>query len=236
MGLFALLSKRRPDAVFAHVDYNAIIHGTAVDGMPVEHLSAGELLLPTGRIVVCDPLAAPHVPPLAQAVKPGNYPITLHLAHTTGFGARVALAEVRFKQERADQFQLALRPGEDVSQLEEGADFFGFPVEAGLGGLLDAEAAQHYAHVREAFHAERPNGNLYTDLFEPEFSKNVRPGQRDGDWTNYRFPGRPDLNVVMFSSGYGDGVYPVYWGLSRQGEAVSLVVDLQVLLLPEENS
>lgn len=234
MGLFERFSKRRPDALLAQADLNAIIHGSHVDDMPVEHLPIGDLLLPTGRIVVCDPLAMPDMPALTRTVAPGRYPVTLHLARTSDFDTRVALAEVSFRLEHADRFELATRPGEDVAHLEEDGDFFGFPVDAGLGGFMDAEAAQHYAHVRQAFQADRPNGNLYTDLFEAEFTKNAAPGRRDGDWINYRFPGRPDLNVVMFSSGYGDGVYPAYWGVSRNGGTVSLVADLHVLLLPEE--
>lgn len=234
MRLFELFNKRRPDVVLSHADPNIILYADEVDGMPVEHRAIGDLLLPTGRIVVCDPLTDPGMPPLVHAVTPGDHPVTLHLARTSDFGARVALAQVTFRPERAERFELALRPGEDIAQLDEGADFFGFPVDAGLAGFLDAEAARHYAHMREAFHADRPNANLYTDLFEAEFTKNAAPGRRDGDWINYRFPGRPDLNVVMFSSGYGDGVYPVYWGVPRQGQVVSLIVDLHVLLLPEE--
>jgi hypothetical protein len=38
-----------------------------------------------------------------------------------------------------------------------------------------------------------------------------------------------DNNIVMFGSGFGDGVYPCYWGIDSSGEIVSLVVDLLVL-------
>jgi hypothetical protein len=37
----------------------------------------------------------------------------------------------------------------------------------------------------------------------------------------------------MFSSGYGDGVYPAYWGLDAGRQAVNLVIDFHVLLLPD---
>lgn len=232
MRAFRLFNKRR-DALLAQADHNAIIHGNEVDGMPVEHRYVGPLLLPTGRIVVCDPLAYPDMPPFTRTVKPGNYPVTLHLARTTQLGTRIALAEVTFRPDRASRFELALRPGDDVSTLEEGG-FFGFPVDAGLGAFMDLEAARHYAQFRAAFQAERPNGNLYDDLFAVEFARNATPGGRDGDWINHRFHGRPDLNTVMFSSGYGDGAYPAYWGLSRHGEVVSLIVDLHVLLLQED--
>jgi hypothetical protein len=37
----------------------------------------------------------------------------------------------------------------------------------------------------------------------------------------------------MFQSGYGDGSYPSYWGLDKNGEVLSLVIDFLVLLVPE---
>lgn len=38
----------------------------------------------------------------------------------------------------------------------------------------------------------------------------------------------------MFQSGYGDGVYPAYWGMTKNNEIISLVIDFHVLLLPDE--
>jgi hypothetical protein len=39
----------------------------------------------------------------------------------------------------------------------------------------------------------------------------------------------------MFQSGYGDGIYPAYWGMTNDNEIVSLVIDFFVLLLPEDD-
>ena len=35
----------------------------------------------------------------------------------------------------------------------------------------------------------------------------------DGDWLNWPVPDT-DCNLPLFSSGWGDGYYPVYFGLS----------------------
>ncbi len=49
-----------------------------------------------------------------------------------------------------------------------------------------------------------------------------------GDWLNFYLPNRPSLNVIMFHSGYGDGMYPCYWGTNNDGKICSLIVDFQV--------
>ena len=37
------------------------------------------------------------------------------------------------------------------------------------------------------------------------------------------------LNVIAFSSGWGDGTYDSYWGLNSGGEAVCLLTDFRVV-------
>lgn len=39
---------------------------------------------------------------------------------------------------------------------------------------------------------------------------------------------------VVVSSGYGDGVYPAYWGIDENGEIVSLVIDFLVLVKEDD--
>jgi hypothetical protein len=46
---------------------------------------------------------------------------------------------------------------------------------------------------------------------------------------NFYLPARPQQNVIMFHTGYGDGIYPAYWGLSEEGDVCSFVIDFMVL-------
>ncbi|MCR6640354.1 MAG: DUF4241 domain-containing protein [Sporocytophaga sp.] len=82
---------------------------------------------------------------------------------------------------------------------------------------------------------KNPEGNIYDDFFAAEFKKNAidqNNPQDYGDWVNFKLPGS-ELNITMFQSGYGDGVYPAYWGIDKEGQVTSLVIDFLVLLLPE---
>lgn len=217
----------------SHADYNIIFDNDIVEEIPIEILEIGSVNLPTGEIIVCDPLVNVDMPPLAQTVAPGKYPVKIYVAKSKEWGDRYAVAKLEFSKKKAVKWVLATREGEDVSELTEEGDFFGFPVDAGLGGFFDSKTRDEYVKFYDDFVEKNPNGNIYDDLFEDEFRKNAQEPDSVGDWINYTFP-NTDLNITMFQSGFGDGVYPAYWGVSADGEIVSLVIDFFVLLLPDD--
>src|SRR5437867_9879102 len=79
------LAESRPRA---HTDFNAAFRdgqafitdeGTQIQ---VNSVETTKLVLPTGRIVTCDPgFAGPDSRPLARKVKPGKYPVVLSVLH-----------------------------------------------------------------------------------------------------------------------------------------------------------
>jgi hypothetical protein len=234
--MFNFLKKNsKPIEIISHADYNKIFDNDTVDGTPIELLEIGELNVPTGQIVVCDPLVVPDMPPLTKTVKPGKYPIKIYVAKTKESGDRYAIAKLELSEKRADKWVLALRDGEDIRELKEKSDFFGFPVDAGLGGFFDYKTGLQYVKFTDDFIKKNPNGNIYDDFFAAEFKKNAKnPNDPNdyGDWINFTIP-ESNLNITMFHSGYGDGTYPAYWGMTKENEIVSLVIDFFVLLLPD---
>lgn len=217
----------------SNVDYNIILDNPIVEGIPIELLEIGELYVPTGRIVVCDPLVVPDMSPLSKVVKPGKYPIKIYVAKTKNSGDRYALAKLEVSSKKADKWVLAVRPGEDTSELKEKDEFFGFPVDSGLGGFFDYKAGLEYNKFVDNFLIAHPNGNIYDDLLKAEFKKNAKDPNESGDWIVFKIP-NSDLNISMFNSGYGDGTYPAYWGMTKDNEIVSLIIDFLVLLVPDK--
>src|SRR5690349_16657523 len=63
-------------------DYNIVFENSVVNGIPVELLEIGDLNVPSGKIVVCDPLVTPDMPPLSLTVSPGKYPVKIYVAKT----------------------------------------------------------------------------------------------------------------------------------------------------------
>ncbi len=235
MGLFDKIFRKKPFEVYSHADYNEVFENPVVEGMVVQKLDLGILNLPSGQIVVCDPLVVPDCPPLTKAVKPGEYPVSVYVAKTEFAGNRYAIAKLEFSTKKAAKWVLAVRDGEDISELGEHADFFGFAVNAGIGAFFDFQTGIEYNQFIEDFMLRNPNGNIYDDFFAAEFKKNAidQNDPKDiGNWVNFYLPGS-NRNVTMFQSGYGDGLYPAYWGMTKDNEIVSLVIDFHVLLLPD---
>ncbi|MCW3072386.1 MAG: hypothetical protein JWO44_2276 [Bacteroidetes bacterium] len=121
---------------------------------------------------------------------------------------------------------------QNVDELTDENDFFGFPVDAGLGCFMDVKTRQFFNEFDDSFMKNNPTGNIYDDLLAAEFKKNASDPtdpHEAGDWLNFSLPNQPELNIIMFQSGYGDGVYPSYWGINEQGEICSLIIDFDVI-------
>ena len=236
--MFNIFKKKKQNKaeILSHADYNKLFDNDSIEGMPITVIDIGKLKVPTGKIVVCDPLVTPDMQPLNREVKSGEYPIKIYEVKTENSGDRYAIAQLEFNNLRAEKWVLAVRDGEDINELTEEGDFFGFPVDAGLGGFFDIQAGVEYLKFQDDFMKSNPNGNIYDDFFAMEFKKSAKD-QNDpndyGNWVNFKLP-NSDLNITMFQSGYGDGMYPAYWGIDKNGEITSLVIDFFVVLLPDD--
>lgn len=236
MGLFSkLFGKKGKDlnkAKLSALDYNVFFEEGIIDNIPVELLNLGELNISTGQIIACDPLVCLYdTLPFTRTVQPGKYPVIACIAKTENSGDRYAVVKLEFSRDRATKWELAVTAEHNMGELTEDDDFFGFPVDAGLGCFCDMEAQQFYNEFVSDFLQRNPTGNIYEDFFAAEFKKNAidqNDPQDIGDWLNFYLPNRPDLNVIMFHSGFGDGMYPCYWGTNDDGKICSLIADFIV--------
>jgi hypothetical protein len=167
----------------------------------VRLVPAGELALPSGRIIATDPCYLTRLddtPPFVRTVPPGRYPVWLALARKASgapWAERVACMVLQLREEPAILWELALRPGERLSDLPPG-HFYGHGVDSGNACFVDATAV-------EALDPALRRG-LYLDGV-------VRAYERTGWRTRFvhvPLPGQASANVIACSSGYGDGCYP----------------------------
>lgn len=181
-------------------------------------IDGGELTMPSGRLVACDPFVGPERPAFTQEVPKGKarlrfaYPL-LHGEQ----GGRVAFARLDFSQVPVARWDMALIAGQDVATLKPD-EIFGYPVDAGTGSFGDAEA----------FAALQPLLKSDNTLSEGWIADGERAGKDKGmSWFLDKTIG--PSNILMFESGWGDGFYASYFGFDSKGRVVCLLTDFQVI-------
>ncbi|MDR2172519.1 MAG: DUF4241 domain-containing protein [Planctomycetaceae bacterium] len=200
-----------------------------VCGKNIHILNMGNVNFPTGNIMVLDPLVylTRHENPYFVSVPTGIFPLVAAVVEVEQEHFRYAAVKVNFNGAKVDYFVEALRGNENIDNFEEG-NFFGFNVDAGLGTIVDVKTRDAYCDFIEKWEKENSDGNPYDDIFAKEFEKNYKINpkyqRKDGDWINYTIPGT-DLSVPMFQSGFGDGVYPVYFGYDKNNNICQAVIE-----------
>lgn len=195
------------------VERDGIVYG-------VQPYDLGPVVLPTGRVVGCDPLV-PQATPFVDAVTPGRYQLRAWVAVLSKDGAewqrRIAALHLVVADEPAAAWTMALLPGQDVNSLGED-DFFGYAVDAGTGTLADQVAIEalsqwDYEQVDDAFIP----AHIPADPIEAVIAKVVEQ--------------HTAANVYVVGSGWGDGVYATYVGRTTDGRIASFVTDFRVIPL-----
>lgn len=185
----------------------------------IDTLKIGDVQITSGRVVAADPLAQPDRPAFTRTVPRGNYPVTLYQA----FG-RIAAASMRFADGTPVRWELATIAGQDTAVLKDD-ELFGYPVDAGVGCYMDADTLALIDQREAKAQADKPGSdiNYYDDVLAPELDAH------DGKYALHQpIAGNPG-NVAVFWSGWGDGFYPVFWGLAEDGRPLVMLTDFQVI-------
>jgi len=174
----------------------------------------GRLRMPTGRLLAVDPGTIFHDRgPLDVTVPPGEYPVALAVARwePPARSGRVAAARLLVRDEPVAAWELGVCDGEEAMLLGDG-EFYGFGVDAGVACLADAAAAGFLLAVADddkRYHAAFVDVDLDggIEVTDPQSG----------------------ANAFAFSSGWGDGDYPVWVGRTAAGEVACFVADLLVV-------
>lgn len=197
-------------------------------GKKIFLLDVGTVNIPTGNILVCDPLVYLNrdEKPYFEKVSAGVFPLTISVVEIEEDHYRYAAVRVQFNNEDAVEFIEALKGNENLDDFGEG-EYFGFNVDAGLATVVDIKTKDAFCSFREKWEKENPDKNIYDDFFDDEFKKSYQKNpkyQREGgDWINFEIPGS-DLSIPMIQSGFGDGVYPVYFGYDKNNQICQVVI------------
>lgn len=224
------------DILTCPTDLETYFTSNEIAGQQLETMEIGNVSLPSGKVVVRDPLVsldANQSPYFVQAPK-GNFPVTISVVKSEDWGDRYAVVKVEFTKEKPLVYREALIGIEELEDVTKD-DFFGFGVDAGLGCITDAEVLPFV----DKFTDESDVDNLYDDYFAEIFAQSYKhnpDNQRNaGDWINWIVP-NTEYQIPMFASGFGDGEYPVYFAYDANGEICGLYIqfiDIELALSEE---
>ena len=195
-------------------------------------VQCGSLFLPSGRLVACDPFAFmeprdnPHI--LAPT---GHFPVAVTIADVSEkldrSHIREAYASITFRDgTESHRRALALAREGEVRPALEGDNYIGFPVDTGTACFVDDSVIA----------AGMPDPRTwYEALFENErpdcwFNRMDDPQHIRAGIANIQLPlARNGENLILFHSGWGDGVYPVVGSFDDQDELLSVHIDFGVI-------
>lgn len=174
----------------------------------------GNLKITDGRIIACDPFLYNHDLPFDTLFPLGNFPVQLAVAKIDD-DERVGFARIKFSDQNPAAWTMAVCKGQDASKLQQN-EIFGYGVDAGTGAFMDeAGAAELLKFLTE-------KDNNFQVLID-EMEKNYK---HTWDWLLWE---RKNLNVAMFKSGWGDGVYASYIGTDSTRNICRLVTDFAII-------
>lgn len=209
-----------------HTDFHnafkdgSVFHCPERGRLAVRCFDIGELILPSGKIVTCDPgnigWEYPSIEPLVPSQRPGRYPVRVSVVTHEDWkhpNPRIACAMAVFTDERVTRWEMALTAEQSSRSLRKG-QFFGYGVDVGVGCFVDAATLMAIGEIDpERFYEDR-----------------ILPAIVDTDWSCVTLDPNTLGNIVMFSSGYGDGGYCSYWGRDKNGRVSCLATDFALLV------
>lgn len=174
-----------------------------------------DLVIPSYRLVACDPFECTIATPFAYRVTPGRYPVALAFADfDSAEDQRIAAVMLCL----SDAEPVRWEPAFVEDDGEASSSTFG--VDSGLCALMSDEAV--------AVLADRLSSD--DDYLERAIEDQRGPLYTGGpEWFDIVLDPPTGLNMVICTSGWGDGVYSGYWGIDDDGNLACLVIDLCVL-------
>ena len=216
------------DKLACKTDLDAHFTEKVIGNREVDVLDIGAVHFPSGTIFACDPLVElEDTPPFIQTIPAGTYPVKICVVPSEKYGDRYACVKVEVSREKPVRYELGMVGNENLDAALGDDDYFGFGVDAGMGCIADIQTQAAFKTYWAKRLEEDPDIDPYNDLFCDLLEENAQAHpkyQGDcGDWLNWTVPDT-DCNLPIFSSGWGDGYYPVYFGYDAKGKVCAVYV------------
>ena len=214
--------ERNKEKFRCKIDLESYFNEKKIGIMEVDTLDIGEVNLPTGEILACDPLVElGEAKTILQKTHIGKFPVKICVVPSEDYGDRYACVKVEFNKNKPVVYELAVTGNEEEMDEAKEDEYYGFGVDAGMGCVTDKKSQDEYVKywkkLEEEEGADNPYDDIFEELLEESFKKSPKYQRDCGDWANFIIP-NSDLNIPVFASGWGDGYYPCYFGYGEKGE------------------
>ena len=213
--------ERNKEKFRCKIDLESYFVEKKIGEMKVDALEIGEVNLPTGEILACDPLVElGEAETYLQKTPLGKFPVKIAVVLSEDYGDRYACVKVEFNKNKPVVYELAVTGNEEGMDEAKEDEYYGFGVDAGMGCVADKKSQDEYSKYWKKLEeegADNPYDDIFEELLEESFKKSPKYQRDCGDWANFIIPDT-DLNIPVFVSGWGDGYYPCYFGYDEKGE------------------
>lgn len=212
---------------FHDFDDGEIIDGLGFD-IVIHRRSVGELVMPSGKLVVCDPISSLDADPFEISLDPGTYPTHLIIAELRD-EKRLAYAVIDLQPSEVRRWELARLPPTADRSIFDGTEEMGFSVDSTLAAFLDAETQAELLNYQQIV---MPEDNDFERHIWGRINKRRRSGV---GWATLDL--RRDLsipiddgrNMLIFDAGFGEGYFSTYLGYDEENRLARIVTDFEVL-------
>lgn len=212
----------------SRVDLEEYFTAKEIGGTDVDILDIGSINFSTGAVIACDPMVElEDCMPYIQKAPIGSYPVKICVVPSEQYGDRYACVKAVISGKKPVRYECAMTGRENLDDEIEDGEFFGFGVDAGMGCIADVHAQEEYKKYWNKRCEEESGIDSYNDLFcdvlKESSEKNPKYQSEYGDWANWTVPGT-ESNILIFASGWGDGVYPCYFGYDENDELCGIYI------------
>ena len=209
---------RRPAVLYRSLLEGSLPNQTesGVIHWPVTLVEFGRIPLDTGLLVACDPyISSPDHLPFLRTLPAGEHLVAVAVVRIAETHRRTAAAVLCSRSTPVCSWELAYTDPEDLAALVKDDDFVGYGVDAATGCFANPSAFAAAVEVL-ADDDGTVTDPLSTALYESEHKAVVISPQ-------------PGISpVAMFATGWGDGLYPTWFGLDRGGDVSVTITDFLV--------
>lgn len=211
-------------------DYNIYFSGQREN---VHVIDISKISITSGRITVMDHaevdfVGGEYTPSYTEEIPIGEYDVKASIVDYGTGCFRIAAVKTAFTEEIPKIFKMAVYENQDISKLGDD-QFYGFSIDSGFAIVGDTKVINEYCEVLEQFAEDEDIMSPAIEYYESNLEKMLEDGYKKYpeyrvDFIDYVVP-ETEQHIAFMSTGYGDGVYPVYFGYDKNGGLCCAVVE-----------